>query len=957
MKLRLVLLLTLLNCNICYLIANNDNVVVVEGRVVDEVIKRPLPANIIIMWADSTIAANAALKDDGLLRLNIPCNSVILLKIEWTGYESRIITFDFREEKIKYKALGDIGLKEKAISLDEITVRASKIKMVYRGDTVIYNADAFRLSEGSMLDALIEQLPGVELRSNGQIYVNGRYVESLLVNGKDFFSGDPTVALGNLPAYMVNKVKIYDKAPDDMHVVGSTGQKNLALDVQLKKEYSTGLITNMEAAYGSADRYLARIFGMLFTDRIRLGLFGNMNNTNDTRQPGSQGEWNPSWQTLGITDMLLSGVNFQWNNKKETIGLDNTLKVYSENNHKEIVTSGTDFYSAGNTFTRNINRIYNDQLRVLSNNRLYTKGKYYFVDFRPSLDYIHNRIDMSSVSALFNSNPYESYRAASLDSIYMPSYIPQSLVHNVSDENFNTNQEVKVRGYLYTSLKLQHSLDHIVMTINAGYNEKNNNAFQHYFLRYGNNGSGVDKFMNRYQQAGSWQKDLAVQIDYNHALNMERNFILRPKYTYAHNSGNANSHLYRLDWYKDWHPSEKKLGILPSTIDSLANVQDRANSYEQVFYTNHHTPALELERQKQNRMGGKHYKLSLPLKIVSEEIKSQRGNIDTLVNRLTANIEANAEYQIKKFSINDSVPRREYRWSYNFANSAPSLSYSIPYVNDANPLSVYINQSKGLKNTHRHNAKFYYQQYRKYKQRLIETGIEGVVIRNAIANRREYNKVTGVTISSPVSVNGNWQINTFYKMSGSFDETACSSFSHGTTVTYTNSVDYVNVVGDERAPLSVVNNVNIQENLGLGYSMESWSLKVKADATYRYANGNREDFSTIHAIDYNYGIIVDGELPFWGLGLNTDLIMHSRRGYNDVLMNTDNLVWNVRLSKSFLNGNLIFVADGFDILGQLSNIRYTMNVQGIRETWHNVMPRYAMLHAIYRFSKQPKKRI
>jgi hypothetical protein len=99
----------------------------------------------------------------------------------------------------------------KEVQLDGITVTASKVKMVMHGDTIVYNADAFQLSEGSMLDALIRQLPGSELKSDGRIYVNGRFVESLLLNGKDFFKGNNTVLLQNLPTYAVNSIKVYEK--------------------------------------------------------------------------------------------------------------------------------------------------------------------------------------------------------------------------------------------------------------------------------------------------------------------------------------------------------------------------------------------------------------------------------------------------------------------------------------------------------------------------------------------------------------------------------------------------------------------------------------------------------------------------------------------------------------------------------------------------------------------------
>ena len=92
------------------------------------------------------------------------------------------------------------------IMLGTATVKASLVKMVVDHDTIVYNAGAFQLAEGSMLDGLIKQLPGAEIRDN-RIYVNGEFVQSLLVNGKDFFKGDPAIALENLPAYMVNKIK------------------------------------------------------------------------------------------------------------------------------------------------------------------------------------------------------------------------------------------------------------------------------------------------------------------------------------------------------------------------------------------------------------------------------------------------------------------------------------------------------------------------------------------------------------------------------------------------------------------------------------------------------------------------------------------------------------------------------------------------------------------------------
>ena len=175
------------------------------------------------------------------------------------------------------KFADDILLHQSAIQLDEVTVVGSKVLMVNRGDTIVYNASALRLSNGSMLDALIRRLPGVELHPGGRITVNGKYVESLLVNGRNFFKGDPKVALENLPAYYVDKIKIYHKTSLWRQVMygdsvkASKLEDPYVMDVLLKRDYAEGWLANAEACYGTDDRWQARLFGMRYTRRT--GLF------------------------------------------------------------------------------------------------------------------------------------------------------------------------------------------------------------------------------------------------------------------------------------------------------------------------------------------------------------------------------------------------------------------------------------------------------------------------------------------------------------------------------------------------------------------------------------------------------------------------------------------------------------------------------------------------------------
>ena len=90
--------------------------------------------------------------------------------------------------------------------------------------------------------------------------------------------------------------------------------------------------------------------------------------------------------------------------------------------------------------------------------------------------------------------------------------------------------------------------------------------------------------------------------------------------------------------------------------------------------------------------------------------------------------------------------------------------------------------------------------------------------------------------------------------------------------------------------------------------------------------------------------------------MHTDLNLYSRRGYESAGMNTNDLVWNARVSKTFLDGNLSLILDGFDILNQLSGTSYLINGQGQTETYRNVLPRYIMGHIVYRLNIKPKKR-
>lgn len=195
--------------------------------------------------------------------------------------------------------------------LETAVVKATKIKFYNKGDTLVYNADAFELAEGSMLDRLIKQLPGMEVKRGGEIYVNGRKVDELLLDGKSFFSDDRKLMFDNLPAFMVKDIKAYERQDPLRPFAIGPDSKKFVLDVGLKRQYQIGWVANAEAGGGTDDRFLGRLFALRFTPHSRLAFFGNANNLNDDRSPGDNGDWSPLRQATGAMKSYTGGIQLR----------------------------------------------------------------------------------------------------------------------------------------------------------------------------------------------------------------------------------------------------------------------------------------------------------------------------------------------------------------------------------------------------------------------------------------------------------------------------------------------------------------------------------------------------------------------------------------------------------------------------------------------------------------------
>ena len=218
----------------------------VQGRVADKINGEPIPAKIYLMNSDSTIIdTTTAIVEEhpyqGRLSMYVFDGMIkqkghYIIKAVMPNYKDTYVDFELKSLRQTFINIKPIFMEHDYIELPEVMVKATKIKMVMRGDTIVYNADAFNLAEGSMLNALVSRLPGAQLTKDGQIFVNGKRIQSLLINGRDFFNGNPKLALENLPSYTVHRIKVYNKESEVSRLTQrDMGDDSFVMDVKLKR--------------------------------------------------------------------------------------------------------------------------------------------------------------------------------------------------------------------------------------------------------------------------------------------------------------------------------------------------------------------------------------------------------------------------------------------------------------------------------------------------------------------------------------------------------------------------------------------------------------------------------------------------------------------------------------------------------------------------------------------------
>ena len=852
-----------------------------------------------------------------------------------TGFQTvwKNINLDSLGSRVGWFDVGTVFMKVPGRQLDEVVVTASKIKFYNKGDTIVYNADAFKLAEGSMLDALIEQLPGVELRDDGAIFVQGKYVESLMLNGKEFLGSNNQILLSNLPSYTVKNVQVYDKLGRASELAGvDLGDSQYVMDVKLKKEYMVGVNINAEAGMGTDSRYLGRLFGMGFTPNNQYMAYFNANNLNDSRKPGQSGSWSPEKMPTGVLRTVMGGFDYNIKSRNQAWEIKGTVNAIHTNETDGTDRIRTNYLVDRSTYGYSFAKERNKMLSLNTSHNIYWKrDRFTGIQATPSFSYKNWDRSSNSVSATF-SQDYNDITSSFIEGIYS----------GENDKVLETmlNREISAMHTKGHSLNSGIGLNQMIMlgngdmltaNVTGAYNNKHESRDKAYDIRFQEVPDESSSKLQRFRDYPNHNHKVSADIGYRYYPFKNASFLF--EYGYANGYEKTTSILHYND--EQSQIADFLLGMLPSATSSL--VFDTSNSYISRERYSVHKFRFEFGYQSPDWW----VSFRLPMKLAQRKLNYDRGDIHTTVkyDRLLFDV-VNSFVEWRK--DNNRV-----QLAWDIKSIEPGMIHLVDYVDTTDPMIV-LQGNPDLKTALRVDARLRYRMMKSGE--FAEAQIRYGQLHNGIAQGYEYETSTGIRRSKYMNVNGNWDASasgSYNKQINRFEVRSELTLSHVTNV---------DLIGQDNSGLSrseVFDN-NIFYRIKAGYSFPRIRLGLDFLTKFGCYTSNRADFISQNTWNFNTGLNAVATLPA-NFQLSADLTMYNRRGFTDEALNTNNFVLNARLSKTLLKGSMVLMLDGYDILHDLSNVSYTVNAQGRTETYRTVLPRYFMFHVQWRFNHTPKR--
>lgn len=919
----------------------------ISGKVVESDSKEALAATTVkLLKTDSTLVKGVLTSENGEFKIVAPSNGRYILKITCVGFKN--VTHNITITSDKDAPMGTISMKPDAIMLKGATITSHVAKVTLKEDTFVYNAAAYRTPEGSVIEELVKRLPGAQVSDDGTIKINGKEVKKILVDGKEFMTGDTKTAMKNLPTSIVEKVKAYDEKSDLARVSGiDDGEEQTVLDFGIKKGMNKGFFSNIDAGIGTQDRYATRAMAAGFGSKLRLMAFGNANNVNDKGFPGGGGGPRFGGGRQGLSASKMLGVNMNYEEKGK-LKLDGSVRWNHNDGDAFSKTSSENFVSTVGSFSNSLSQSYSRSNSWNAQMRLeWTPDTMTNISFRPEFSYSTNDGLSNSQSATYNADPYLYVTDPLAESSFATLSADTLIVNSRKNQSITYSDALSVSGNLQFNRKLSNTGRNITLKLRGSYGDNNskNLRMNNVHLYQKKNILGLDSIYqtNRYNVTPTKKSSFSARLTYSEPI-MKATF-LQFSYEFKYNYNKSDRATYDFsqlasDFSSGLQPAYRGWG---GYLDRLANPfdayrDDSLSRYSE--YTNYiHNAQVML------RVIRKAYNLNVGVNVEPQKthfIQNYQGhNADTV--RTVVNFSPTADFRWKISKVS------QLRFNYRGTSSQPSMTDLMDITDNSDPLNI-SKGNPGLKPSFTNRMYMFYNNYFERRKASIMVNVGYSNTSNSISNMVTYNPETGGRITRPENINGNWNTNAAFMYNTAIDTAGYFNISTFTRLDYNNNVGFVNLDRNSSSVKSTTKDLTLGENLTAGYRNDWLEFELTGGVTYRHASNAIQPNANLNTWQYSYGFNTNIQLP-WGTTIATDMSMNSRRGYSDASFNTNELIWNAQISQSFLKGKPLTVSLQFyDLLHQQSNFSRTLSAISRSDVEYNSITNYAMLHVIYRLN-------
>lgn len=868
----------------------------------------------------------------------------VVLIVSASGYDSvkKNIHIDSEKKRID---VGTINLLPamKQRNLNEATVTATKIKMYYKGDTLVYNADAFNILKNESLRKLVLQLPNTKIEE-GVIYVNGKAIESLLFSGKDFFNGNIDAALDRLPAYIVSKLKVYDKQGELSELTGrDMHDKQYVMDVHLKREYLGTWMAKLGADVATEKLWGGQGFLMRMDDRQMLSIDADVNNFNEERK------------MVDICNMVNSYPTGRHKNKvanieyffepNSTWRFSSNASVQQKEQKTHTWTNTETFLTPDNLMAKNKTFVSDKDTRINAYAALrarQTKKWQSELKFDFTFDNMRNAQD--ALTLAFWKRGDQDWHTWEVDSIW------NNVTHLSSDDILYTllNPTLqKQKTFTYkpewkTSLVLGGNPFNIDLQVN--HNNVQNDLYNNYKLDYLSTQDNDHRRIYNNHTKHNTTVDATIDYGYKYFKNDKYDGVFTPYVAFNHTYGNLSHPYYRLERMQEWSDAlewtKGSLGILPDG-EWQAICFDNENSYYSKEKKQTGSVGMRLSHKLTGlNRGNIQFDADLGAVLQYKHLDYQRNEQSYDIDRHAHSFRPTLTMEYRSNGKHKWSP--ELRLNYTGKQQLPNLLNMLQIEDNADPLNLFRGNAS-LQGIYAHQLAFRYGMNQRKSGHSTYISIQYTRTHNDIVASSIYNAENGGRIYEMVNTNRTHAANGYVGYSLPLDKNQRFYITLSVRGNYRQNADMsqLNAATEKGGLLQqygVTPNATLRGTVGNKFRFSGrWNT---AFSTIKQSSMDTHYRETRLAADFSW------DLP-WNFQLASDFCANIYNGFADASVNKAHCQWNASLARHFLSDKLSVRLIAHGILTPKNNIYSNINAISRVESYTDILPRYFMLSVVY----------